>query len=104
VALDIRFAEAASLRAEKEQLEAMADGQRCSPLNHFNLEDLEAKNHQNSIPPNPSIPTSFSTSGKADDDGSANVTLPCLYKEYDKLIKLEPFTVCCEYSRGDAAS
>ena len=28
----------------------------------------------------------------------------CLYKEYDKLIKLEPFTVCCEYSRGDAAS
>ena len=33
----------------------------------------------------------FSTSGKADDDGGANVTLPCLYTEYE-CDKLEPFT------------
>ena len=32
---------------------------------------------------------------KANDDGSANVMLPCLCTtEYDKL---EPFTVCCEH-------
>ena len=116
----LTYAEAASLRAEKEQLEAMAGGQRCSPLKHFSMDWFKGKSTGNpgvshdiwgfpvnfplnqsiefrpgrpgsqkypkiinipfhQIHPNPPIPTSFSTSGKADDDGSANVTLPCLY-------------------------